>query len=129
MENIWEPENALHVLIPFHREVTYMLLVLTEIEKHKKDFKNYPSLNSLVLTAIALKNNIADISGDINHIKDKTMDITSKMLCKRLFHYTESVRALMEELASLKVTLLEEITSIKNVFLTKEPLDLKGDLE
>ena len=106
-----------------------MLLVLSEIEKYKKDFKNYPSLNSLVLTAIALKNNIADISGDINHIKDKTMDITSKMLCKRLFHYTESVRALMEELASLKVTLLEEITSIKNVFLTKEPLDLKGDLE
>jgi hypothetical protein len=129
LENIWEPENALNVLIPFYREVTYTLLVLSEIEKHKIDFKNYKSLNPLLLTAIALKNNISDISADINGIKDKSMDITSKMLCKRLFHYTESVRALIEELVSLKVILLEEITSFKNLFLTKEPLDLKGDLE
>lgn len=129
LENIWEPENALQVLIPFYREVSYTLIVLSEIEKHKIDFKNYKSLNALILTAIALKNNISDISADINNIKDKSMDITSKTLCKRLFHYTESVRALVEELTSLKGILLEEITSFRNVFLTKEPLDLKGDLE
>ena len=129
LENIWEPEHALDAFISFHREVSYMLLVLSEIERHKKDFVPFPVFNSLVVTAIALKNNISDISSDINNIKEKTMDISSKMLCKRLFHYTESVRALIEELVSIKDILVEEITSQKNLFLTKEPLDLKGDLE
>ncbi|MCH9811233.1 hypothetical protein K0U07_00545 [bacterium] len=129
LEHMWSKETALDVILPFYRDVTYMLIVFSEIEKYRDDFIAYKSLHGLTLTAIALKNNIADISADINNIKEKSVDVTSKMLCKRLFHYIESVRALIEELISLKIILLEDITTQKELFLMKEPLDLERDLE
>lgn len=129
LEHLWTKETALEVILPFYRDVTYMLLVFSEIEKHRDDFISLKSLHGLILTSIALKANVLDISSDINHIKERSVDATSKPVCKKLFHYIESVRALLEELISLKIILLEEITTQKDLFLTKEPLDLERDLE
>ena len=129
LEHLWSEDSALEVILPFYKEVTYMLIVLSEIEKHRDDFVSLKAIHALILTAIALKNNIADISSDINNIKEKSAGVSSKLLCKRLFHYIESVRALLEELISLKTILLEEITTQKELFLMKEPLDLERDLE
>ncbi len=129
LKSNFNPSTHLNIIIDLYKDVTCTLLVLSEIERVKDDFSCYLSLKALLLTAFALKANIKDISSLIIKIKESDANIHSKQTCKTLFLYTESVRALLEELLTLKTILLEEVMSFKHIALTKEPLDLKGDLE
>jgi hypothetical protein len=129
LANNWSKSSALDVVIDLYKSVTLLLLVFSEIEKKMEDFSNRSSLYSLLSTSKALKSKIPNVSSTILKIKDKQELISSKSACKTLFFYTESVRALIEELISLKKVILEESLTSYNISLTKEPLDLKGDLE
>ena len=129
LDNNFDSSTHLHIIIDLYKDVTCTLLLLSEIERVKEDFSCYLSLKALLLTTFALKANIQDISPLIKKIKTSDANIHSKQVCKTLFLYTESVRALLEELLTLKSILLEEVMSFKQIALTKEPLDLKGDLE
>lgn len=129
LESNFNPSSHLMVIIDLYKEVTNTLLLLSELEKVKEDFGSYLSLKALLFTSFALKNNIEDISPIIKKIKESNINLQLKQTSKKLFLYTESVRALLEELLTLKSILLEEVMSFKQITLTKEPLDLQGDLE
>jgi len=125
----FDPSHPLDVIIDLYRDVSLSLLVLSEIERVKDDFSSFTALKALLLTLFALKDNIKDISLLIKKIRAKEEKIPLRQTSKTLFLYTESVRAILEELSTLKSILLEEVMSFKQLLLTKEPLDLKGDLE
>ena len=122
-------ESGNSAMIDLYKDVTCITIILSEIEKHKAAFASYGSLNPLLSTAFALKKTIPDISSEICKVKQEQGVLSSKILCKKLFLYTESVRALLEELITLKSILLEEVRVCHDPFLTKEPLDLMRDLE
>jgi|GEM_PF-2930994 len=127
--NTTNGESGTSAMIELYKDVTSISIILSEIEKQKAAFASFQSLNSLLSTAFALKNTIPDISAEICKIKEDQGVLSSKVICKKLFLYTESVRALLEELTTLKSILLEELLACHDPFLTKEPLDIKGDLE
>jgi hypothetical protein len=129
LANSWSKEGSLDVVIDFYKNVNILLLVLSEIERVSYDFFEKSNLFALISTSKALRQNILDISPMILKIKDREELIYSKNACKKLFLYTESVRALTEEFSCLKELILEESMYQSNILLTKEPLDLKGDLE
>lgn len=129
LDNTWSPQTAFNAVLELHKHVCCLLVILSEIGRHENDFLDFPNVKALVSTSRALKQNICDISTLIMKIKDGSTITYSKSACKKLFLYTESVRALIEEFGSLKSLLLEETMNKKNLLLTKEPLDLKGDLE
>jgi hypothetical protein len=129
LENKFDHPLSLSAVIDLYRCVTNSLIILSEIEKHKDDYQHLSALKPWLLTVIALKNQVSDISPEIRQLKQENGAISTKQMVKKLFLFTESVRALLEELTTLKKTLLEEIVSSKTPFFTKEPLDLKKDLE
>ncbi|MCH9622024.1 MAG: hypothetical protein S4CHLAM20_14580 [Chlamydiia bacterium] len=129
LENRFDKQLSLNSILDLYRSVTSTLVILSEIEKYRDEFKPFNNLSAWLSTVIALKDQIDDISPEIRKLKRDQGVIWEKPLCKRLFLFAESVRALLEELLTLKKTLLEEVLTLKDPFLTKEPLDLKGDLE
>ena len=129
LESIWKEETSLSMLVDFHNNVTCSFILVDALEKQKNDFKAFPSLFSLITTLCGLRANALDISLIIVKIKDETPLTHSKSTYKKLFLYVESVRALMEELNSLKEALLEGSMDQYNLQLTEDPLDLKGDCE
>lgn len=129
VQNSFNPCAPLEIIIDLYKDVTCSLLILSEIENRQSEFTHLLHLKALLLTSFALKKNIMDISALIKTLKEGGDSLPSRNLYKRLFLYTESVRALLEELLPLKSVLLEEVVSFKKITLTNEPLDLKGDLE
>lgn len=129
LQSNYDNPLGLNALLDLYRNVTKTLIVLEEIEKHQAEYSPFKNLMHWLSAVIALKSQIADISPEINKLKGDKGVISSKSMVRKLFLYTESVRALLEELQSLKKTLLEEVITLKSPFLTKEPLDIKGDLE
>lgn len=129
LEPIWSVDTALDVVIELYRYVSNTLLILSKIEAYRTDFQEFKNLDSLLITCLALKSKVLDISSSISAIKERREGISSKALCKKLFYFTESVRALVEELNPLKSIVLEDLVGQNRLLFTTEPLDLKGDLE
>jgi len=129
LENRLGSPFSVNALVDLYRSVTSTTVILSELEKHQDDYTPFPELNQWLLAMTALKNQVGDISKEIKKLKNDGGVIYEKPLCRKLFLYVESVRALLEELLSLKKTLLGEVVGANRPFLTKEPLDMKGDLE
>ena len=129
LEDKYRHPLGLSSFIDLYRYVTNSLIILEEIEKHKEEFKEFSNLNSWLSTVIALKSQISDISPEIQKLKADNGVVSTRAVAKKLFLFTESVRALLEELMILKKILLDEVIFSKKITLTKEPLDVKGDLE
>ena len=129
IHNTWSLENQANIITDLYKNVSYTLVVLSQLESNKNDFKKIQPLYSFIVTVTALKSNINNIESIINNFREKEPLTFSKPVCKKLFLYTESIRALLEEIYNIKGILLDRILEKKHIFLTKEPLDLKEDLE
>lgn len=129
LENSFCPIKRKDLFLETYKKSIEITLILNELEKDFATLSTFETISDLIHTAIALKNEVPDISSYICQIKDDPSLSSAKHIEKKLFIFLESLRALLEELSNIEHITIDQIIRNKDILLTNEPLDLKGDFE
>jgi hypothetical protein len=129
LENMYSTDRERDLVLDLYRNASTLEILLDKLYKDKNCFSFSKEISSFLNTSQALGKKIPNISTLICNLKENRASLSDTAVINKLFCYTESILPLMEEVESIKNSLLNEMVQSRSLYLTKEPLDFKGDLE